>query len=188
MPALLKAALAALSLPALVSATGAPERLGPGELYKEVRQVVCREGRGTAFRIEGGTLSVAHVTKLTNCTIDGQPITASQDTGLDFSTVASANKGGFKINCGGFVPGQWYFAVGYARGWKWQTMVMLMATYATESGQQELLGPPQVIPGMSGGPVLNAAGEVVGTVNRYHNYFPLSYSQPLKGTSLCSAS
>jgi hypothetical protein len=176
----------ACAAPLLVSAT--PDRLRIGALYQEVRQVVCEEGKGTAFRIEGGMLSVAHVTKLSDCTIDGKPITARSDDGLDFSRVASANKAGFKINCDGFIPGQWYFAVGYAKGWQWQTMVMLRATYATESGQQELVGPPQVIPGMSGGPVLNAAGEVVGTVNRYHNFYPLSYSQPLKGTSLCSAS
>jgi hypothetical protein len=172
---------------ALVSATKPAQRLGPGDLYTQVNQVVCNEGKGTAFDIaDGRMVSVAHVTKLTNCQIDGKAIDAKSEAGLDFSVIKAAQREGFPINCEGFKPGEWYFAIGHAKGWQWQTMMRLMATYQTESGQTELLGPPQVIPGMSGGPVLNAKGEVVGTVNRYHNFFPLSYSQPLKGTSLCA--
>ena len=50
-----------------------------------------------------------------------------------------------------------------------------------------LLG-PQVIPGMSGGPILNSRGEVVGVVNRYTREMPLSYSRALKDTSVCRKS
>lgn len=39
---------------------------------------------------------------------------------------------------------------------------------------------------MSGGPVFNSAGRVVGVVNGYNKGAPLSYSQALKDTALCA--
>lgn len=177
--------LATLPL-ALSGATKPATQLEPGQLYPQVHQIVCAEGKGTGFDSDRGVLSVAHVTESNDCRIGGRPIFSLKDKDSDFSVVLSERPhAGFKVNCEGFKGGEYYFAVGYARGWKWQTMVMLMATTQTVGGQTLLLGPPTVIPGMSGGPVLNAAGEVVGTVNRYSPIYPLSFSQPLSDTSVC---
>lgn len=184
-----RAFAAALAAVCLIGATVPATRLKPGALYPQVVQVECDTGRGTAFAIRGGKrLSVAHVTNISGCKIDGEPVHATRDEGVDFSVIEAAEHNGFPINCEGFRPGQWYFAIGYARGWQWQTMVMILATFQNAEGQTVLIGPPTVIPGMSGGPVLNSAGEVVGTVNRYNDSFALSFSQPLKGTSVCAGS
>jgi hypothetical protein len=158
--------------------------------YPLVKQVKCFGSRGTAFRI-GPTqmLSVAHVTDAFGCTIEGQPFTAVTDEGLDFVVIevpASLRRSGaLRINCGGFIPGQYYWASGYARGMPWQQQVVVRAWPDKAGGQQVLYGYPTFIPGMSGGPVMNAAGEVVGLVNRYHPFAPFSLSLALKDTSIC---
>jgi S1-C subfamily serine protease len=78
------------------------------------------------------------------------------------------------------------FAIGYAGGWSWQTMTRHLATYqVSRDGLQVLIGYPSVIPGMSGGAVVNERGEVVGIINAYVKGSPLSFSRPLKDTSIC---
>lgn len=156
--------------------------------FEAVKQVDCTRSKGSAFRVRGGRMvSVDHVTSNIGCEIEGRPITAVGESGLDFSIIDQPNAGtGFPVNCDGFIPGRYYFAVGYARGWKWQTMVMLLATYVqTENGYRLLLGDPTVIPGMSGGPILDEHGAVVGTVNAYTRGAPFSFSRELKDSSLC---
>ena len=186
----MKVALAFLAAMALTSATKAPERLGPTDLYPQVRQVACAGSLRTAFRIKGGKLvSVNHVTRAQACSIDGLPIgRVDADPDLDFSVIEAAGQNGFPISCEGYKPGQWYFAIGFAKGYRWQTMLMVLATFQkSANGQQILIGVPTFIPGMSGGPVLNAKGEVVGTVNAYNSIFGLSFSRPLSDTALCKA-
>jgi hypothetical protein len=178
-----KIALACAAL-SCVSAT-AP---APTVTYAPVEQVFCAGSLGTAFRIRGGKfLSVAHVTSGEGCTIDGALLNAVPEEGLDFSVIEGLPKGmSFKINCDGFVPGQWYHAIGHARGLPAQTVVTIYATtYRHPDGMVIFFGPQTVIPGMSGGPVLNQAGEVVGMVNAYNPFFGLSFSRELKDTSLC---
>jgi hypothetical protein len=157
--------------------------------YPMVHQVKCDKGLGSAFRV-GPTrfISVDHVTRNTGCTIDGQPFSAVAEDGLDFSVVeipTLRRLGGLKINCGGFHRGDYVYASGYAYGRPWQQMVILRATGQHDGNLAVLYGAPSVIPGMSGGPVMNARGEVVGTINRYMPFFPYSFSQELKGTSVC---
>lgn len=183
----MKAIFAALSL-VCVSATPAENPIGTTQ-YPLVHQVVCDRAKGTAFRIGPTTfLSVAHVTSNTGCTIDGYYFTARNDGESDFSIldVPSDKLGGFKINCDGFIPGEWYYAIGYAQGLPWQQTVTILATYVKiPNGMRLLLGSPTVIPGMSGGPVINSRGEVVGTVNMYTRGAPLSYSRALRDTEVC---
>jgi hypothetical protein len=160
----------------------------PTANYPDVRQVFCMGGSGTAFRIrDGRMISVAHVTSIGGCRVDDQFMDATPEEGLDFSVNAPVGDGrGFKINCDGFVPGRWYFAVGFAGGAQWQTMTRHLATYMTiPNGMRVLLGSPTVIPGMSGGPIVNEAGEVVGVINAYLPFGRFSFSRELKDTSLC---
>lgn len=157
--------------------------------YPTIYQVKCERSLGTAFRV-GVTrfISVAHVTSAKGCTINGQPIYATAEDG-DFSTFSAAVYGGrpMKVDCGGFRPGRWYYAVGHARGWSWQTTLPLYATYAKAyNGMRMLLGSPTVIPGMSGGPLIDAeTGAVAGTINAYRSDQPISYSRELRDTSIC---
>lgn len=183
-----KLALAALlSLVPSPAVTTAPT--GPA-FFKAVKQVTCRTngrvGKGTAFIAEHKIISVAHVTNIGNCSIDGMPITGIAEGKLDFSIIGESKERGFRIDCGGFKPGTYVFPVGYAKGWPWQTMLMLLATYQKDDeSRQVLLGDPTVIPGMSGGPILNERGEVVGVVNAYVAGMPFSFSLPLSETSIC---
>jgi hypothetical protein len=48
-----------------------------------------------------------------------------------------------------------------------------------------LFGAETVIPGQSGGPLLNQAGEAVGTVNAFNPFLGISYSTPFKDTQIC---
>ena len=160
--------------------------------YPLVRKVSCKEGSGTAFRIgRNHWISVAHVTALHDCEVAGGPITVTdQDGKNDFSTfdTPSITSNGFKVNCGGFIPGQYYYAVGHALGLPFHTVITVYATYARwPDGKRVLIGPYDFIPGMSGGPVLNSAGEVVGTVNAFVRGEPISLSRELKDTAICGA-
>lgn len=188
MPAFLKATAALLAAIPLASATLPPKKLGPGDLYPQVVQVDCFYKVGSAFAITNGNyVSVEHVTKNVGCTINGQRIDATPEPGLDFAIIKGNAKSGFKVNCAGIKPWRWVFAIGYARGYRWQTMVMLYATpWKTDDGMQVLLGPPSVIPGQSGGVILDENGEAVGTINRYLSEGPAaSFVRPLADTSLC---
>lgn len=132
-------------------------------------------------------ISVNHVTSLHGCFIDGQPAVPHPEDNLDFSTIDLPAKG-LRINCEGFKDNEIYWAVGYAWGGPVQRVITLVGTGQKDSstGEAILLGNPTVIPGMSGGPILNSRGEVVGTVNQYSPMFPLSLSRELRDTSLCA--
>jgi hypothetical protein len=185
-------ALAALL--ALVPVSAVPQTTSSLELvhYPLVHRVDCLEGRGTAFRVGGvHWLSVAHVTALHACSIDNQPITVTEQDGKrDFAQldagIMPAN--GFKINCKGFIPGHWMWAVGYPWGGPVQIAMPVYVAYAkTDDGRRVLIGEHTFIPGMSGGPVLNEQGEVVGLVNAYVPGTSVSISRDLRDTSVCGA-
>jgi hypothetical protein len=160
--------------------------------YPLVHKLSCAEGSGTAFRVgENHWLSVAHVTSLHDCEIDGAPVTVTEQDGTnDFSRLDTplGVPNGFKVNCGGFVPGRWYWAVGHAQGAPFQTALAVYATFARyPDGKRILIGPNDFIPGMSGGPVMDDSGAVVGLVNAYIPGTPISLSRELRDTSMCGA-
>lgn len=180
----------AASAAALVSASPVP----PEPVYvhfTQVAQVLCVTSRGTAFRAGGKWISVEHVTKGQGCFVENKPIgLGAVENGLDFSVIGPAKYRGLKINCEGFKAGEYYWAAGYAEGLPVQRLITLQGTgeHDTSNGMAILYGSPTVIPGMSGGAVMNSAGEVVGTVNMYARFLPLSMSRELKDTSLCKSS
>lgn len=155
--------------------------------YPQVKKVQCATGSGSAVLTERGWVSAAHVTKLSRCRIDGHPIEATPEGDLDFSTIKVAVKGrGLKINCDGFKAMHWYFAVGYAGGFEWQTMTRHFAAFTDNvEGLRILFDTPTVIPGMSGGAVMDEDGAIVGIVNAFNGFYGASYSRALKDTSLC---
>lgn len=158
--------------------------------YPHVRRVLCYRSNkaGTAFRISPTQMiSAAHVTSGEGCTVDGLPITAMNDGASDWSLIDLPGQGqGIPINCDGFVPGKWYYAIGYANGAPWQTVVPLYATvYKSKNGQRVLIG--LAIPGMSGGPLIDDSGRTPGIVNARLDEYGVSFSRELKDTALCRA-
>lgn len=156
--------------------------------------VVCHEGpsyiSGSAFRVGYGLfLSVNHVTDNANCAIDGAPISVLYHSG-DFSMLADHRPGRFlKVDCGGFVEGRQYIAVGHARGADQLTAVPLIATGQIEDGYAILVGIFTVQPGMSGGAIIDAeTHRVVGTVNAANWEDGTSFSIPLSATPVCKKS
>lgn len=166
--------------------------------HPHVKQVVCTfangQGRGTAWRLSRGRFaSVSHVTGRGGaCTIDGKPILIEYDDPWgDFSIIRVEDSvdGGIEVNCNGFYHGYHYYSVGYARGNPWSVVVTLRSNKLLlpmfdRPGWSVFSGIEHVIPGMSGGPILDRHGRAVGSVNAY-NKTGLSWSRPLSETPLC---
>jgi hypothetical protein len=80
--------------------------------YPLIHKVSCDEGSGTGFRVGlNHWLSVGHVTAMHNCMVDGAKIAVTEQDGKrDFSRFDTARgvPNGFRVDCHGFVPGQWY--------------------------------------------------------------------------------
>lgn len=158
--------------------------------HPAVQRVDCLSGKGTAFYIsEHLMVSVDHVTSGAACYIGNKPFKVLS-VEEDFSVLrpAAPSNDWLRIDCGGFVPGRKYVAIGHARGLPTLTEIELTATSLTTDGQTILEGVLTVIPGQSGGPIVDAdSGKVVGTVNRYNMPTGQSASVALKGTSVCQA-
>lgn len=162
----------------------------------QIRMVICEGGAvsGTAFRTGSGAYTTAnHLTDGRNCEIDGEPAQVTWHSAeLDIAIVRTSVHGDpLKVNCGGFHDKEMVAGIGYAGGFPMQRVVIVMASEELTRAYQwggftTLLGVERFIPGMSGGPVLNAQGEVVGIVNGLHNVEPLSFSQSLSETPLCA--
>lgn len=189
-------ALKALALPVVALCLASTSSAPPPEYIAfqnvpGVHLIDCTEGSGTAFRIgPHHLLSAAHVTAMHGCAIDGAPATVIQQDGArDFAQIDANVPGpGLKVSCEGYRAGEWVWAVGYAHGAPFQTAIALYATYLKAGdGKRVLIGPYTVIPGMSGGPIMNARGEVVGIVNAFIPDTEISFSRELKDTDLCQS-
>jgi len=151
---------------------------------------------GTGFKLDDGKwVSVNHVTENLMCQIDGRPIRVTYADPIgDFSIFdvpGDTRRGGLHADCSGYHDRQWYHAQGHARGWPVITSVpILFSQLVTDAAQDEhgwaVLVYNRVIPGQSGGPILNDRGEAVGTVNALGIYIEISYSKPLQDTPICA--
>ena len=178
--------LALAGWPLLVSASPGPVIVN----YSFVEQVKCDLVKGSAVRLQGGQyVSAHHVTANTGCKVRGQPITVTSfDAALDFSTftIERAPKRGAKVNCGGIMPGEWIFSIGYAGGLPVQRMVTVHHQgFKAHNGMAIMHGQETILPGMSGGIGMNQAGEVVAVNNMYNPMLRLSLLRELKDTALC---
>lgn len=160
-----------------------------------VEKLTCNRGTGTGFKISDGRwLSVDHVTSIGGCTMDGKPITVTYaDPHGDFSvfTVADRRRGGIAVNCGGFADAKWYHGIGHGGGLITpQAKAVRYSALFTLFGSKRwgVLEANRFVPGMSGGPVLDQTGRVVGTVNAYGLLERISFSRELKDTVICQGS
>jgi hypothetical protein len=188
-----KPALALLAAPLLLS--NSPETAPVYVDYPEIRQVLCDDSAGSAFRVGAGAFVTAwHVASSAGCKIDGEPIDiVHKDEAHDFVILRTqVLGGGLRIDCGGFVDGEGYAGVGYSHGGDKQEVIAVVSMAGLSAldvwMQFTNLWGARFIPGQSGGPVLNKNGEVVGVVYGYNTAAPLSYSQALKDTILCQGS
>lgn len=161
--------------------------------YPLVDQVSCDKARGTAFRIGQTTyMTAAHVVSTNNgaCKINGNPVTIIEfDGALDYAIIEAGPpvREHLRLSCEGYNKSEWYWSNGYAFGLAFQTSVALYSSaFDSDTGMRLFIGKHTVIPGMSGGPVMNAKGEVVGIVNMYNPLFGISFSRALKDTSICN--
>jgi hypothetical protein len=144
---------------------------------------------GSAFRV-GPTLLVSakHVTNFPHCFIDGREIHVTYTSpDKDFSLVTDDVAGpAYTVDCRGYIAGRKYLALGHARGLDHITEVELEATGVTLGAFYALKGVFTVIPGMSGGVIIDAETyKAVGIVNTYDAPEGLSGSIPLKDTPVC---
>lgn len=186
----MRSLFAALAL--LVPSTVAPASVDQVVIPESaIVQVICPVtggwSAGTAFRVGGYLLSVNHVTKPGTCTISGKPVKIDYVAPKQDFSMLDSDPGPFlKVDCGGFVKGHQYLAIGYARAAPFLTTVALIATGQTSDGFAILEGIFTVIPGMSGGAVIDSeTGKVVGTVNVYNMEEGWSGSVPLSDTPVC---
>jgi hypothetical protein len=144
---------------------------------------------GSAFRVGNGLLlSVNHVTSSGQCLIDGKAIDIKYKAPkADFSMLKGSEGPFLKVDCGGFVKGRKYLAIGYGRGRNEISVIELAGTgQYDDNGEAVLSGLLAVIPGMSGGPIISEdTGEVVGTVNAENFEEGLSWSVEIKQTPVC---
>jgi S1-C subfamily serine protease len=162
---------------------------------------------GTASVIDGNTLlSASHVVNgAPACTIyDGSnevALVVYDRNDLDYAVLFSdtGQRERLPINCDGFITGQNYMMIGYAKGGRLVIQSVVATADFTDrqdpkTGQpfkhvRSLRGVvgdrPSAIVGMSGGPILNTRGEIVGTTVAGRSNSSLGYSRELKDTYLC---
>jgi S1-C subfamily serine protease len=171
-------------------------------------RIRCGNSRGTAEVINGNVLLTAsHVVKGRDCVIDDgseEPARLVYDRpDMDYA-ILYANTGDRRripINCGGFITGDIYFMVGFAGGIDFVVQIA-EATGEFANRRDYKSGQPfhhvrtlrgvvthraSAIGGMSGGPVFNRFGEMVGIIvaSPTDKTKPEAYVRELRHTFIC---
>lgn len=171
------------SLPLLLS--GAAPAAAPYSFdHSAVVRVECNGGLsvGSAVKIgEQEYITAAHVVSSGACTIEGQPIkNVYLNIDQDFATFdGPKNNRRIKVSCRGYSRNDNYLSVGYAFGWERKTYEPLIYSGIDLDGFASFTG--EIIPGMSGGPVIDYSGRVVGINNMR---WP-ARSMALRDTKIC---
>lgn len=136
-------------------------------------------------------LTAAHVIRdeagPRQCTVEGMAATVSRIDG-DFAELKLDASTPFRgiLSCDGFKEGGDYFAAGYALNLPRITIQALIGS-RTKAGRLTITR-GSVTPGMSGGPIFDTHGRVVGIVNAYSEKgLARAYGTALKDTFICEA-
>lgn len=158
------------------------------------------DSTGTAFIIEQDRVITAHhvIAGMEKCYIQDTPLVlVESNQELDYAvfSVPTGELTPLPYRCGGFARGKTYYALGYARGLRF-SMNRLVASHRYEETSYDMFGNiigthlrelrGVGVPGMSGGPVLDEDGYVVGTtVSISLNGLPRVYSRELRELPVC---
>lgn len=167
-----------------------------------IQKLTCDTGTGTGEIVSSDFVVTAYhvVGQSKTCLIGDRPFeVVYRSEELDFAVLDYSPREHdqrIPINCDGFVTGQKYYMVGWARGYRYTLNIgTATATYVNgkdfRSGQpftdiRELDG--RVYPGMSGGAVLDQRGYLVGIVNATSTVpgkAPTMLARELRQTYMC---
>jgi hypothetical protein len=150
---------------------------------------------GTAFRVENGYATDEHVWEFGRCNIHDVRVKSNRMApDVDFAMLRSDSEApALQVLCKPLDPGQTYTAIGYHEG----SVVTISITPTGqvvrsnpsfskgELNSWVVTGSAQFQEGMSGGPVLDSEGRVVGLILGYNPRGNESYVRSVVDTPLC---
>ena len=180
----MKPLLALLAAPLLAAPSASTTALPYSHDAEAIVRVDCSGGWGSAVKVGVSTyITAAHVIDAGGCTVGGVGITLTAvDRWNDYATfIGPSSNHVIEPSCDGFSSGKMYVARGYAAGFNENVLVPWLATEIVWRAQRLFLA-DAAIPGMSGGPVIDRKGRVVGIVTMR----VASRSLPLDATGVCA--
>lgn len=179
----------------LALAACSPSQAGPRFDLEQVRLVKCGERLGSGSYIGSGRFLTAwHVAQGGACVVDGKsaPVLLHSASG-DYAVLTVKRRRGLKVSCAGFHLGRWYMSAGYAGGedftFHGYRFTGNYGSIRASEGNVQIDGLSVFagisFPGMSGGPVFDQEGRVVGLLNGGNTLASFSVFRPLSETALC---
>ena len=155
-------------------------------------------GLGTGTRIDAThVLTAAHVAAIGNCRINGEPLKLTfKSVKLDVAVFQTLpHPGAWPIHCEALHFGEEYIATGYALGNPLYREKVLGTVHRSTTAALDpsfgdtamFVGPEKFVHGMSGGPIVNSHGQLVGVIIGFEDRSNVSLGRMLADTPLCGA-